>query len=506
MLKFVDDFLNRITMYRLVLYYLIFLLAVAVILSAVGVLGYDPFALLFSIGFLLAACSITNWIFAKAFGVSANAESTYISALILALIITPLQTPHDLWFFGWAAVLAMASKYIIAINKRHIFNPVAFAVALTYFAINQSASWWVGDAALLPFVLIGGVLVVRKIKRVGLVYSFLFAAVATSAVIGFFNGDDLLLILQRLVVYSPLLFFAFIIVTEPLTTPPSYGWRMVYGGVVGVLFSPQIHFGSFYTTPEIAILVGNLLSYVVSPKTTLILTLKDKIQLAPDIYDFIFTPSRRFAFAPGQYMEWTLGHADPDSRGNRRYFTLASSPTEAQLRLGVKFYPQSSSYKQALLAMDENSEIKAAQLAGEFVLPRNARQKCVFIAGGIGITPFRSMIKYLMDTHQRRPLVLFYVAKTADELVYRDVFDQAKREVGLKTIYTITDSTRSPKGWQGQVGRLTPQLLKAEVPDYRKCLFYISGPKSMVDAFKELLHQLHVDDDHIKTDFFPGFA
>ena len=506
MLNFIDELLNRITMYRLVLYYLIFLLTVAVALSAAGVLDYDPFALLFTIGFLLAACSITNWVFAKAFRVPANAESTYISALILALIITPLQSSHDLWFLGWAAVLAMASKYIVAINKQHLFNPVAFAVALTYFAINQSASWWVGSAALLPFVLIGGVLVVRKIKRVGLVYSFLFAAVATSAILGFFNGDDLLMTLQRLVVYSPLLFFAFIILTEPLTTPPSYGWRMVYGGLVGVLFSPQLHFGPFYTTPEIAILVGNVLSYVVSPKTTLVLTLKDKVQLAPDIYDFIFTPLRRFAFSPGQYMEWTLGHNDPDSRGNRRYFTLASSPTEAQLRLGVKFYPQSSTFKQAMLAMDQDSEIVASQLAGEFVLPHDARQKCVFIAGGIGITPFRSMIKYLLDTHQRRPLVLFYVARTADELVYHDVLDQARREVGLKTIYTITDPGHSPAGWRGQVGRLTPQLLKAEVPDYRKCVFYISGPKSMVDAFKELLHQLHVPDDHIKTDFFPGFA
>ncbi len=159
-----------------------------------------------------------------------------------------------------------------------------------------------------------------------------------------------------------------------------------------------------------------------------------------------------------------------------------------------------------MLAMDQNTEIVASQLAGEFVLPHDARQKCVFIAGGIGITPFRSMIKYLLDTHQRRPLVLFYVAKTADELVYCDVFDQARRDVGLKTIYTITDPGDSSTGWHGQVGRLTPQLLKAEVPDYRKCDFYISGPKSMVDAFKELLHELHVSDDHIKTDFFPGFA
>ena len=119
------------------------------------------------------------------------------------------------------------------------------------------------------------------------------------------------------------------------------------------------------------------------------LRLKEKVQLAPDIYDFIFVPTRKFAFAPGQYMEWTLGHDEPDSRGNRRYFTLASSPTENTLRLGVKFYQQSSSFKSALLAMDQQSEIVAAQVAGDFVLPDDPRQKCVFIAGGIGITPFR---------------------------------------------------------------------------------------------------------------------
>src|SRR5690349_11470035 len=90
MLKFADSLLNRITMYRLVLYYLIFLLGVALTLSFGGALPYDPFALLFTVGFLIAACWITNTIFARAFGVPANVESAYISALILALIITPL--------------------------------------------------------------------------------------------------------------------------------------------------------------------------------------------------------------------------------------------------------------------------------------------------------------------------------------------------------------------------------------------------------------------------------
>src|SRR5436190_6277098 len=165
MLKFIDHLLNRITMYRLVLYYLIFLLGAAVVLAFTGRLDTDPYALLFTTAFLVAACSLTNWSFAKAFSVPANAESVYISALILALIISPLQTYHDLWFLGWASVWAMASKYLVAINRKHLFNPVALAVALTYFTINQSASWWVGDARMLPFVLLGGLLIVRKCRR-----------------------------------------------------------------------------------------------------------------------------------------------------------------------------------------------------------------------------------------------------------------------------------------------------------------------------------------------------
>jgi ferredoxin-NADP reductase len=506
MIKFVDNLLNRITMYRLVLYYLIGLLGAAVVLSIGGGLAYDPYALLFTIGFLMAVCWITNTVFARMFGVPANVESVYISALILALIISPLQSFHDLWFLGWSAVWAMASKYIVALNRKHLFNPAAFAVALTYFTINQSASWWVGNAPLLPLVLIGGILIVRKMGRFDLVLSFLLTAGATLLAFSFLNGAGLVGTLQSIVLYSPLLFFACIILTEPLTTPPTRRLRIFYGGLVGFLFAPQVHLGALYTTPELAILIGNVFAYIVSPKTTLSLKLKEKVQLAPDTYDFLFAPVRKFAFAPGQYMEWTLGHSDPDSRGNRRYFTLASSPTEDTLRLGVKFNQNSSTFKKSLLSLDLNHEIVASHLAGDFVLPRDRHQKCVLIAGGIGITPFRSMIKYLLDTHQRRPIVLFYVNKTVNDIVYQDVFDQARQELGIKTIYTVTDPRSLPAAWKGKVGHISPRLIQAEVPDYADCIFYLSGPRGMVGSFKELLGRLNVKGAHIKTDFFPGLV
>jgi len=505
MISYIDNQLNKITMYRLVLYYLIALLGAAVVLSAAGLLAYDVYALLASIGFLLAVSWITNRLFAWTFGVPANVESVYISALILALIITPVQSLNDFWFLFWAAVLAMASKYIVAIKGRHLFNPIAFAVALTYFATNQSASWWVGNSVLLPLVIIGGLLIIRKVGRFDMVASFLATAISVTWVATALTGNFIATI-QNVILYSPFVFFAVVILTEPLSTPPTRKLRMIYGAIVGFLFVPQLHIGSFYITPELAILIGDIYSYYVSPQPKLILKLKEKVRLAPDIYEFVFTPVRKLKFAPGQYMEWTLGHATPDARGNRRYFTLASSPTEQNLKLGVKFYKASSSFKKAMFDLDRNSEIVASQITGDFTLPTDPNQKCVFLAGGIGITPFRSMIKYLLDTRQRRPITLIYAAKTVDEIVYKDIFDRAEKELGIKVIYTLTDTTKVPASWNGKVGRITPEVLAKQVPGNRNTLFYLSGSREMVDSFKDTLHKLKVPNSQVITDYFAGLA
>lgn len=509
MVKFFDNFLNNITMYRLVLYYLIFLLLAATVFSWLGILPFGPFALIFSVFFLVAICWVTNIIFAKVFGAVTNVESVYISALILALLIAPIKSVPDLPFLFWAAVLTSASKYIFAINKKHIFNPVALAVFLTAIFLNRSANWWVGTLAMMPFVLAGGILIVKKIRRLDLVWSFWVTSLVTILGFTLLKGGDLISTAQHALVYSPLLFLALVMLTEPLTTPPTKKLQVMYGVLVGFLFAPQIHLGSFYSTPEVALLAGNVFSYLVSPKGKLILKLKEKIQIAPDIYDFIFQRSegsKGLSFLPGQYLEWTLGHNNPDGRGNRRYFTIASSSTEADLRIGVKFYPRSSSFKKALWSMTTGSEIVASQLSGDFVLPKNPGQKLVFVAGGIGITPFRSMIKYLLDTNQKRPIILFYANKTSTELVYDDIIRQAVQQLGMKVVYILTETEQIPSTWQGKRGRISEQMIREEVPDYKERLFYLSGPHQMVASFEETLSKMGINQGRVKVDYFPGFV
>lgn len=399
----------------------------------------------------------------------------------------------------------MASKYLLNIARKHLFNPVAIAVVITAHVINQSASWWIGTLYLLPFVLIGGFLIVRKIRRTDLVVSFIATALISIAVFGLLHGQSLTALSRIALFDSPLFFFAFVMLTEPLTTPPTRLLQIVYGALVGFLFAPQVHIASLYTTPEIALVMGNLFSYAVSPKAKLLLSLKEKIVLAPDAYDFIFTKPPALTYHPGQYMEWTLEHPRVDDRGNRRYFTLASSPTEDTIRIGVKFYPQSSSYKKSLLSLNTQNRLVAAQLAGDFVLPDDPAQKLVFIAGGIGITPFRSMIKYLVDTKQHRDIVLFYANKEISEIVYTDILEAGK-DIGLRSLFVLTDKSKIPTGWSGIVGHLDESVITREVPDFRQRYFYLSGPHAMVTAYIETLSRLGVASSQIKTDFFPGFA
>ena len=504
-MAFIDRLLNRVTMYRLVLYVLAGLALIAAIFGTFGILPYNPLSLIFSITILIAVSWLTNKIFADAFKTQTNIESTYITALILALIITPVA-PRDLIgisFLIWAAIWATASKYIFAVSKKHLFNPAAFAVVLTAFTINQSATWWIGgNLPMMAFVIVGGLLVVRKIQRGDLMVAF-FAAAIVSILTGTPSGNPFST-LEKAVLHAPLFFFAFVMLTEPLTTPPTRGRRIFYGAFVGILFAPWVHVGPVYSTPELALLVGNVLAYFLSPKSKHVLKLEKVEEVGAGMYDFVFTKPH-LKFQPGQYLEWTLGHGNTDSRGNRRYFTIASSPSEPNIRLGVKFYEKPSSFKKRMLEMTPGDEIMAGQLAGDFTLPRDETKKLVFIAGGIGITPFRSMVKYLSDHDEKRTITLLYSNRNTDEIAYRDVFNEAARTIGIKTIYAITGAGETLPEENGHRGHIDGALIHHEVPDYHGRMFYISGTHAMVSAMETMLHKLGVSRKQIKTDFFPGF-
>ncbi|MBI3559227.1 oxidoreductase [Candidatus Gottesmanbacteria bacterium] len=431
------------------LYYLIVLVAFAAVFGGVTVL--------FSAGLAVLACYFFNQLFAKLWRVETNQESFAITALILTLLTGP-GIIHNSLFIILLSFLAMLSKYLLVWRQKHLFNPAAVAIFLTAL-FGQSASWWVGNIYLVLPVLAGGILIARKIHRLEMVAIFLVTVFVLHPKV-----------ISNLTLYSPLLFFAFVMLVEPQTTPPNKKLRLIYAVIIGLFFN---------LWPEAALLLGNLFAFLVGFKQKLNLTLEEKIQLAPQIYDFVFKTDKKFSFLPGQYLEWTLNH-------ERRYFTIASSPTEENVRLGTKFSQPSSSFKTALLNLTPGEKITAGNLDGDFILPAAGNQPLVFIAGGIGITPFRSMIKYLTDTNQKRDIILLYCAKTADEFIYQEIFKDTK------TVY--------------KVGRLEKEDLIKAAPDLAQRFFYLSGPHSMVDSFKKILFELGVKNNQIKTDYFPGYT
>jgi ferredoxin-NADP reductase len=505
-LGFIDNVIDRITMYRLVIYYLVFLILVAAGLSLRGDITFSWWSLLVSTSILVAACWGLNKIFGRIFRAPINNESPLITAGILALIITPDISKLGIAFLLAAAGLATASKYILAINRKHIFNPAAIAVLLTGLVAGQAPSWWVGSAVMMPFVLAGGVLVIRKLRRTLLIVTFVATTAIVTAGLTALAGGDVLASLRSLALSSAIFFLAFVMLTEPQTSPPSQGKRAVYAGLVGALMAPQVHILNFYTSPELALVIGNIFAYAVSPRTKVFPVLQQKLQVAANVADFIFTPDRPLAYEPGQYIELTLPHAHKDARGERRYFTLASSPTEPSLRIGAKFYKPSSSFKRAMLAMTSRTPLSMGQLSGDFTLPKDPNQKLAFIAGGIGITPFRSMAKYLLDTKQHRDVVLLYGVQSASDIAYRPIFEEARGLIGLKTLYVLSSAAAKAAPHTITGTRITPELISQVVPDFRERLFYVSGTHDMTTTIRHELRALGVPNRQIKIDFFPGYV
>ena len=477
----IDKFLNDVPMYRLMLYVLGVYSMVGIVLSFLGVLPLSGPWLLATLVTLLVVCYSTNRLFVRLFDAVQNVESSTITALILFLILFPAEKSSDLAMVAFAGFLAMASKFLLTIHNRHVFNPAAFG-AVVIGLLGWGAGWWVGTPAMLPVVVIGGLLVARKTRRnLALVIPFVVVALLsvarTTALI-----DGLL--------SWPIVFFATIMLTEPLTLPASKLVQVLEAALVGTLLTVPFHVGPLYSTPELSLLIGNLFACAFGAKRLYRLRLEEKKELAPGMFELAFSSNQKPRFEPGQYFEWTIPSEKPDSRGNRRTFTVASSPTEDRVRLGVRIPEKPSTFKQALSAMKVGEHLFGSNLGGEFVLPSDSTKKLAFIAGGIGITPFRSMAKDLVDRNEKRDIVLLYSSRTEQDFVYGDVFDRAT-SVGVRTVRVA--------------GVIPEDRVKAEIPDFLDRTFYLSGPGVMVDAFVKILSGMGVKRTRIRTDYFPGY-
>lgn len=497
-----DQFLNSITMYRLLIYGLSIVAFAGILFAYTGQLSLSAPAMLASLTILLVTCISTNWVMHRVWGIPSNSGSSSITALILFCILPPSTTTSHLLAIFLAGMLAIASKYIVAFRGKHLFNPAALAAVLVGLFGLTHATWWIGSSSMLIFTATLGLLIIRKLRRIQFFLVFASVSLLVSTLLSLHHGYQLADSLKNMITSSPLIFFGTVMAVEPSTIPPRQFSRLIYAALAGGLSVSQFKLGAVYATPELALVASNIYSFAVSPKYRTVLRLREKRQLSARVFDFSFTPDRPLTFQAGQYMEYTL--ATPlDDRGNRRTFTIASSPLERDLHIGVKFYEPSSTFKQTLHALEPGAVIYAGQIAGDFTLPKNPAQKLVFVAGGIGITPFRSMVQYLADTSESRDIVIFYIVSDPTELSYLDVFEQPMART-IKIVKILT-AAEAPKDWQGYHGPLTNDIITREAPDIHERLCYLSGPQAMVQHYKAELRAIGIRRRQIKTDYFSGY-
>ena len=499
--KYLDRFLNRFSMYKVASGALVLLFVSALIFSFLGIIAYSPLAMIASLVVLGLSVWLTSLLFGLLFGVSVHDESSFITALILFFIFTPTLQLTGLLALLLVGTIAAASKFLIVYRGRHIFNPVAFAAFVIGITGLAYASWWVATPLLFIPTLLLGLVVIYKTRRGAPSGIFLALATVLLIIVLTHQGAS---INQSLVLWFswPILFFAAFMLTEPLTLPQKK-WQVVLEAfIVAVLFIVPIQIAGFSSNLASALLIGNLIAFGFSRRRSIVLKFKEMKQLTPTSYEFIFEPSRHLRYKAGQYIDIMVSSIKDDLRGSRRSFSITSAPSEPMVRLGIKFYEPSSALKSTLHTLKSGAIIQSTGINGDFTLPKDPSTPLVYIAGGIGITPFMSHLAHLKLSEQTRDITLFYAVSDASELAYREPLVAS----GIRVcVVTKSDSPLMlPAGWvHSNEAFILEKTLIEVVPDIASRTVYISGPPNMINNVKKNLKKLHVRS--IKTDYFIGY-
>lgn len=501
MIARLDALLGRITMYRLLVGVLGVLAALAVVLAALGVIGVDPLAILASAVALTAGSWIAGEVLARIFRTRALPESSIITAQLLLFVLEPRLDAAGLLGLVVAAAVAAASKYLIAWRGRHLVNPAAAGALVAGVSGLAFSSWWVGTASMLPAVALGALLVLWRTRRLGMAALFLAVGAAVQFAVVLGAGGDLATALTLVVLAGPLVFTAGFMLSEPLTLPPRRGQRLAYAVVVALLATVPYTVGPFRTTPELALVVGGLLAFLLGQRRAVRLEFLGRRRLTPTAWEFRFRPEAPVRFAPGQYLELTLPHVRPDPRGIRRVFSITSTPDDAVLTIGVRIRGEASSFKRALLALEPGARVRATGVWGDFTLPRRADARLAFVAAGIGVTPFVAQLAWLAARGRAADAELVYAVRAAEELAYREELAATGCRVSL---LCPDDPGELPERWTWIATELLDAAtVQRAVPDLGERTVLLSGAPGEVARLRRALRAAGAR--RIRTDVFLGY-
>ena len=232
------------------------------------------------------------------------------------------------------------------------------------------------------------------------------------------------------------------------------------------------------------------------------LKLIDRHEIALHTWRFDFEKPEGFQFKPGQYGGFTL--IDPpetDTGGITRRFSLLSAPHDKHLTIAMRI--QQSAFKRVLKDLPINSEVKFAGPTGNFILHEDNNVPAVFLAGGIGITPFYSIIKHTAQHLPQQTITLFYGNQQICDAAFLDELSTLSKQYANFTFVPLMAD--AGEDWTGERGYITDSVIRKYVSDLAAPIYYVCGSPVMVTAVQELLVEMDVDDSRIKTEDFPGY-
>jgi ferredoxin-NADP reductase len=218
-----------------------------------------------------------------------------------------------------------------------------------------------------------------------------------------------------------------------------------------------------------------------------------KIKETKDSFSFVFKPEKEVTWEPGQFIFYQIPHRQPDSRGIKRHFTISSAPYEKFIMLTSRFdFKNGSSFKKALFNLKPGDRIEAFDIKGNFVVS-DINKKFVFIAGGIGITPYRSILLDFINRSASPDVAMLYGNKSSD-IIFKDILDNIGSSNGWLDINYIIEPQL-----------IDSDLIKRSVNDIYNSIYYMSGPPGMVKAIRDTLLGMKIEKENMVTDYFSGY-
>jgi ferredoxin-NADP reductase len=220
---------------------------------------------------------------------------------------------------------------------------------------------------------------------------------------------------------------------------------------------------------------------------------------------FYFEKPEEFEFKAGQFFNITLlSPEETDLEGNTRALSVASAPHERNLMVAMRL--RTTAFKRTLNSLSPGAELLLQGPFGSMTLPRNTTRPAVLLAGGIGITPFRSLVWSETESLSTRELFLFYSVRVPEEAAFLEELQKMEQQNSrYKCVCTVTQPEKSRMAWRGETGRISIELLSKWIPDLSFPIYYIAGPPAMVSGMRQLLIGAGVAEEDIRAEEFYGY-